>query len=508
MTTELERLMNGEQVDAANARGQKNDPPLAPTGPYGHGPNGLFNIPSTNDNIFSAMILPQTGAIGQIPVIQNDPGNMDDANNLFGSEITELDTLLTGVTEGALDDFENQPTESCEVGPVGGLTKLCTIVNTYGRFRVGIREIDTYRAGLREDRCDPLALQLLNSSQPLQGVFGVASDTPTASQAIMNEVARRMWESAVSFRRMLARRVWIGTPANNSGQRRDILGLDAHINQGNKVDFRTSAVCDAADSVVLDFGFDLVGGNGRDIIEYLEAAEYEAVEWNGGRMGLQPIAGFVAMHPVLWRELTKVIPVRQYQESLNQIANFDPGGRVVVNANDSLAFRNQMRQQAIVPLNGRNYIVVPDDSISEETPNTNANLNPGQYASDVYFIPLTVLGGIPSTFFSYHNHNNMQAVTALRRIDGSLTWTSDNGLFRWYLNFKNGCIQLSYEMSPKLRMKTPMVAWRVQNVAYEPLLKSRSFDPSSEYFANGGVTEQPPRDSYYTMWSPTTPTQI
>lgn len=490
-------------------QGQKNDPNLNPIGPYSHGPNGLFNVPEGSDGVIAAFILPNQGALGTIPIVQTDPYDGDTNNGQFGAEDSLLDSIITGITSGALDTFTNQPTTDCADGPVGGLTKLCNIVNPLGRIRVGVREVSTYRAGRRESLSDRITQRLMNTPV-MQQFIGTPSTTPSLAQSMANEISKRIFESVVSLQRMFAPRVWIGSPANNSGERRDIVGLDIHINAGNKVDYRTSAVCTAADSVIQNFDYELVDGGGRDIVEYIEMAEYSAVEWNGGRMGLSPIAGYIYMRPEMWREVSAAWPVRQYQSALNAMNFFGANteGRVVVAAPNALQDRDTFRANHLLPINGRNYMVVEDENMSVDTPNQTTRLQPGQYASDIVFVPITVRGGLPATYWQYYNHNNTQSDATIRVLsDGSMTFTTDNGMIRWYVNFKNGCLNMTWEFSPRLRCRTPMVGWRITNVTVQPTLMPRSSDPASDYFADGGVTEQP-ANTFYTPWSPTTPTAI
>lgn len=490
-------------IPGAVGVGQKNDPAGTDVAPYLHGPAGLLNRRDIENPLISAVILPVGGVLDNIPVYNAGASS----DNQFGGEDAVFDTLVTGVTSGNADLFAQQPTGECADGPVGGLLKLCKIANTFGRFRIGVREVSIVRAGRRAAISDPLGLRVLNSPA-LQGIFGVAGNTPTMNNAIGNEWASRLYESAVSFRRMFSQRVWIGSPANNSGQRRDIVGLDIHINAGNKVDADQSAICTAADSDVKNFGFSMVHGNAfnRDIVAYIEMAMDFALH-NADTMGLSPIDGFIAMRPELWREICNVWPVRQYQHALNQIAQFSAGGRVMVNATDAQTIRNQMLETKLLPIKGRMWRVVTDDGIAELNVTTAAQLAAGQYASDIYFVPLTIMGGFPVTFFEYFNHANEQA-QVLQNIAGQLTFTTDGGLFRWYINFKNGCLNATYELSPRLRMRAPQIAWRIQNVGYQPLQHFRSPYPGNTYFADGGVSQGEAAPQFYTEWSTTTPTAL
>ncbi len=487
--------------NGGTAVGQKNDPAGTDVAPYLHGPAGLLNRRDIESPLISAIMTPIGGVLDAIPVYNAGAAS----GNEFGGEDAVFDTLVTGVTSGAADLFANQPTTECADGPVGGLLKLCKILNTFGRYRIGVREVSLTRAGRRAAITDPVGMRVLNSPA-LQGIFGVAGNTPSLQNAIANEWASRLFESAVSFRRMFSQRAWIGSPANNSGQRRDIVGLDVHINQNNKIDADQGAICTAANSDIKNFGSSQVAGNAfnRDIVAYIEMAMDFALH-NADYMGLSPMDGIIVMRPELWREICNVWPVRQYQAALNQIAQFSAGGRVMVNATDAQTTRNEMLTTRLLPIKGRNWRVVLDDGISELDVTNNAALAAGQYSSDIYFVPLTVMGGYPVTFFEYFNHANEQE-TVLQQIAGQLTFTTDGGLFRWYINFKNGCLNATYEFSPRLRVRAPQLAWRIQNVAYQPLQHFRSPYPASTYFSDGGVSQGDPAGSFYAEWSTTVPT--
>lgn len=485
--------------DTELAVGQKNDPAGAGVGPYGHGPTGLFNRTNLQNPLLSAIMLPIGGILDALPVYNAGMYSNDE----FGGEDASFDTMITGVTSGAGDLFANQPTGDCVDGPVGGLTKLCKVANTFGRYRFGVREVSMYRAGRRDSMVDPLGLQVLNSPL-MQQVFGMASNTPTIQNAITNEWSRRFMESAISARRMFARRVFSGSPANNSGERKDIVGLDIWINSGNKVDADMSAVCTAADSYISNFNLNLVNGPSTafDIVKYIEYA-MDFVNFKAQRQGLTPFTGVIVMRPELWNEIANVWPVREFQFALAQIGNFNANSRVVIDARETYDARTAMLQNMMLPIKGIFYPVVLDDGITEFDVTTKAGLAAGQYSSDIYFIPLTVMGGYPVTFLEHFNHDNAQA-QALQKLAGMYTFTTDGGTFRWYVNFKNGCLNATWEFSPRLRVRATQLGWRITNVAYAPLAHFASPFPDSSYFANGGVVEGNAGTTFYAQWSTTT----
>jgi hypothetical protein len=489
-------------ADEQQLLGQKNDPTGSPVAPYGHGNGGLFNQRGIGPDIFNAVQLPLAGLLSIIPVVN---GGID-SNDEFGGEDISRDTLLTGVTKGAADDFSNQPTASCADGAEGGLMKTGTIVNSYGRFRFSTRELDIVRASRRQDTCDPLTLRWLG--QPAFQGFGLSTTMPSQGNALANELQRRLYESMTSAIRMFSKRVWIGNPANNVGERRDIMGMNLHINSGNKIDAVSGQVITAANSTILPFGFDLVNSTAtsgvRDIVRYIETM-FLNLEWKDRQDGLGPVERVLVLRPELWDEVTAIWPIRQYQDALTQIVAFT-NGRVVVNANDAYEMRNTYRNNLVLPIRGKLVRVIVDDTIPELDVNTSANLVAGQYASDIYAVPLTVLGGIPVLFFDGFQYNNAQISSIASLFNtGAFFTTSDGGYYFWSWNFKNGCLKVNWEFQPRLRLKTPQLAGRITNVKYQPLLHLSSFDPDSAYFVDGGATAYPAGPNLYTSWSTTTP---
>lgn len=480
--------------------GRKHNPTVAASGPYGHGVGGLFNNPASGTNIFSAMMYPDAGSLGDIPVMNTAPGQ--DGNQFGGVEQLTM-PILTGVTSGALDDPNNQPTTDCATGPVGGLTKLGNVINTYGRYRASTRPVSITRAGMRSSIIDPIALRLMNP--PAMNNRWIPS-LPTSANFLINELARRLWELVVSFQRMFARQVWIGNPALNVGERKFIWGLNSQLNTNTHIDYQTMARLTAADPRIYNFNYGLVNG-AANIMRPLEEAD-RTVMYLAGRHRLTPYRYKLRMRPELFAELSAVVPIKQYFEAFEQINNFT-NGRVVVNANDALTIRDQLRRTSTLPLNGRFIEVVQDDSMSEQDPTNQAALTiPGTYAADIFATPDVVLGGVPALYWDYFNHNNENSQSIGEIAGAFATFTSDAGLFRWYIAFLNGCLQLTLDMFPRLNLVASQLGYRVTNVAYRPTQHYPTSQPDTAYFVDGGNTEQPTPTQFYTGWSPTTPVSV
>jgi len=480
-----------------NTKGQaiatKNEPPLAPIGPYLHGQGGLFNRRDRSNPVISAMMTPMMGVADALPVFNGARF----LNNDFGGTDASFTSLITGQTAGALDDFANQPTVPCEDGPVGGLTKFCTLVNQYGNYKMSTRELEIDRAGRVADLTDAFAVQVAN--QFPTGLFATPSETPSLQNAVNNELAMRIWQMINAFQRMFAPRVFIGSPTNNNGEARDIVGLDIHINAGNKIDATFQTVCTAANSDVKNFGNVVVTAVNANIMRYIEMADLY-VTFKARRQGLGTVEYIIAMRPELWFEISQVIPIQKYLTTMAMI-NAVTNGRATVDAREVYNERDLIRNNMQIPVNGRMIRVVLDDTIAETSLGNISGVP--TYTSTIYGIPLTAFSGFPVTFWEYFNHANAQEMAIQQRAAG-LTWVTDGGQFRWFSDFSKGCLKLNAKFTPRLQMLTPQVAWRINSVGYAPLQHLDTWDPSSVYHTDGGVTTGGD-PKYYSSWSPSAP---
>lgn len=473
---------------------QKNDPPLAPVGPYLHGTGGLFNRRDRENPVFSTLMMPNAGVANYLPVF-NGARYLE---NRFGGTDTSFDSLITGQTAGNLDTFSNQPTAPCDFGPTAGNLKFCTIVNTYGYYKMSTVEVQKHRAGRVNDMVDAQMVQVAN--QFPKNVFGTPTAVASLQNALTNELSARILEMINGFQRMFFPRVFTGSPANNNGEAMDIVGLDIHINSGNKVDALSGSVCTAANSDVKNFRNGVVGSaTAGNIMQYLEMCDAFA-NYRAQRQGLGAPEYIIAMRPELWQEITEIIPVQKYERVL-AVINRVTNGRGNVDAANVYNERDAMRDSHLIPLNGRMVPVVVDDTIAETSLGNIAGVP--TYTSTIYGIPVRALGQ-PVTFWEYFNFANDQG-RAIEQYAGGLTWTTDGGMFDWFSDFARGCLKLTAAFSPRLRMRTPQIAWRIDSVGYAPLQHFTDWNPSSAYFVNGGITTGT-GTKYYSEWSSSTPT--
>jgi hypothetical protein len=147
-----------------------------------------------------------------------------------------------------------------------------------------------------------------------------------------------------------------------------------------------------------------------------------------------------------------------------------------------------------IDVNGRNYPVFTDTGIFESTNVNNGNLAAGQYASSIYFVPLTVNGNFPVTFRQHVDYR--QAAADINLLRGREDFWTDRGIFSWALEQIKWCYKLSLKTEQRIVLRTPQLAGRIDNVMYSPLQHLREPDPDSSYWVDGGVSLRSVPSSY------------
>jgi hypothetical protein len=457
----------------------------AAVGRYAHGPTGLFTLPGVDPVLYSTIV-----GIESLSMMFPAAGS-NDTNPLF--------TTITGVQ----DETGAEPDGACDDAPIAGLIKACTMTAAFGRYTRMTPEIDIRRMGQRVNRGDPTDLRVANgpADAGIASIFSPDGTNPTLTQGINSEMSKIFFEFGINVNRLLTKQVFDGNPANNSagGGSREFPGLDILIGTG-KVDAETGTACPSLDSTIRDLNFVNIAEDGESVVEEVTYM-MRILQKNARTMGLAPAQIIIAMREELFYELTAVWPCSYLTRSCTFRTN---DGTIVqnVDAAAQIAFRDRMRAGQFLTIDGQDIGVVLDDAINEDSNATQGALVPGEYASDIYFIPLTVLGGTPVTFWQYFSYQNADAASAITNIGGAGHFRITNGgAWMWHLKPPlNWCIQALATTEPRLIMRTPFLAGILQNVAYTPLLHTRQPFPDDPYFINGGVTSRP-APSFFTEWN-------
>lgn len=448
-----------------------------PTSYYGHGPGGLFSFPGLSRPVFSAMVLPRLGLQSILPVRPSM-----DANPLYG--------IFTGVTATT----GSEPVGVCDDPPVAGLSKLCTHSFVFGRQSRQTPVIQIDRAGLWTNRGEFGDLQFMGD--PFGGAAGQNPGAPTipggggVNGVLNNEAKKKLFELAVAWSRDFARIFFTGNPANNTagGGYKEYYGLDTLINTGYK-DAETGQLCPAADSIVRSFGNLDIATNGATIVRQVTNI-YRNLRYISSHAGLDPVKWAIAMRWSAFYELTEVWPCAYLTYRCTNLAN---GNTAFVDSGDAIRMRDEMRGDVYsrtgqyLLIDGERVEVVIDDAISE------VGIGGGTFRSNMYFVPLTVLGGTPVTFFDYLNFDGPGGAMEVARqfAPGDSYFTSDSGRFLWHKKPPtNWCVQIVAQTQPRLLLLTPHLAARLTNIQYTPVQHEREPFTDSTYFVNGGRTDR------------------
>jgi len=208
---------------------------------------------------------------------------------------------------------------------------------------------------------------------------------------------------------------------------------------------------------------------------------------------MTPLNLAICMRAELWYVLSALWPCAY---NTNRCGVKDTAGIDAVPAIDALAmsrFRDEMRQGMFIDINGRRYPVVTDDGIYEHNNQNRAGIAAGTYASSIYFVPLSA-GGLTTTYMEHVDYRAAAPNVALLR--GTEQFWTDDGRYYWAIEHNKWCFKLSVKTEQRVILRTPHLAGRIDDILYIPTQHLRSSDPTSPYFADGGVSMRSDETTY------------
>jgi hypothetical protein len=459
----------------------------APIGPYVHGPGGLFGVRGLSRDIISThtQIL---GSLGEmLPIVPSQ-----DINPLF--------PYITGF----LRSDQQEKNAICDDPVAAGNMKTCIQTTVFGRKEFKTREMEVNRMGQRINRGEFMDLQLVNTPLVnqmgglMQNFFGLKNE---AAAIAGNDVVMRMVEVSVAFQRWYCPTVYTGNPANNSagGGYKEFPGLQLLIG-ANKVDALSGVACPSLYSLVASFGYrNVTSVTDPDIVHTLTNM-IRILKRKADQQGLSPVQLAFVMREPLFYELTRAWPCQYNTDGC--LAPTLSGTSVQVSlVNDfQVRMRDEMRNGKYLLVDGYQVPVIVDDCIMEDNHADNASIPIGGFSSDIYIVPLTARGGTVRTM--YWEYFDFQADVLPNMSNLPMWFWSDSGAFLWTMGApKNWCVDLSAKTEPRLILRTPQLAARLQNVVYVPLYHTDDPLPSQDYHVNGGNRNGYPTASPYSEWN-------
>lgn len=386
-------------------------------------------------------------------------------------------------------DGSAEPVGVCEDCP-GGIIEVCHQTAQFGRICRESQEMEINELIRKINRGETTDLRVLGD------VLGPSPMMPqdTNVRDWLNLVTKsQMVIVGTQLQAAFYPMIWQGNPVNNTagGGYQEFPGFDILISQP-KVDLFTNVRCQAIEPDIKDFGYDNVCGTAagdRDIVQYISYLDMY-LRHVADRTGLAPVDWVIAMRPELWLELTACWPCRYLTNRC--MTNVLPGQvnpTLVINDEGNVRMRDEMRNGMFLWVNGRQIPVITDDGIFEANTINNANLQQGEFASDIYFIPLRARG-MRVTYFEYMDYRltapELEVLKNKHRY-----WVTDGGLYMWTMEDQSYCFLFRAKIEPRLILRTPHLSGRIENVAYEPLQHLRDWHPDSPYRLKGGVEEAP-----------------
>lgn len=456
--------------------GLKHDTPGAPTNLYMHGPGGLLTFPGADPVVFHTIM-------GAQSLLSNLPANPSLYMNPTYYTIT-----------GVQGDTGSEKNTVCANAPVAGAKKACLTTSVFGRYERSTAEIELNRLGQLIDRSDPMDLVLVGNPLAQQNpVFGAGpGSVATPNDLLVNEVSQKFWDRAISFHRLLSLQAWTGNPINNSvgGGYREMTSIPVLVNTGY-VDAETGQTCPSVDSYVRNYGYGRVDANCDNLVAAITDMYYQ-VKDRAFRSGMSPVRWVIAMRPQLFYAITGCWP-----------CSYLTTGCVLPNANheltidsaDQIRLRDEMRSGKYLLIDGERVQVILDDSIPEDTNTTNANVPSGCFGTDIFLLPMSVVGGRSVFFLEYFQYANPSLIDAI----GNMVLGKIEGAFLTWVRQTNQCVQWQSKIEPRLVLRTPWLAARLDDVVYCPIQHERDADPAGPYHVDGGRTYRP-GPSYYNVW--------
>jgi len=468
-TIELFERIIKEMKD--EGRHEKHDAGGAMTAQQLHGLGGIFAHLGADPEFLSTYVRPQSIAnvLPVFPSVNEDPRYW----------------TLTGFTEPTGD----QPTNACDAAPTN-YTKGCMLTAMFGLKRFDTQEVEMDKVMLRINRGDFSDLRFIGD--PITGGTNMFPGGVTRDNALNVITAMEMLRTAANMEMALHTDVWQGTVAAGS-----FPGLASQVATG-QVDAGTGTACPSLDSDIKNFAYNDVCGTTLDIVEYLSSMMYY-LESLAMDTGMGPVNYKLVMRPQLWFELSACWPCSYLSNRCN-----DASGTQLLTVNDgtNVNMRDRMRESLKLPVNGIQYDVVLDTGIYESNSTNNANLDPGEFASTIYAIPVSIAGNYPTCYREYVDYRQAAPDEALLR--GRPSWFhTDGGMYSWTYLETRWCYLLSLKTEQRVVLRAPQLAGALQNVGYTPLQHLREpgyGDDNHPYSVDGGVSYRP-GGTRYAVWS-------
>lgn len=460
-----------EQLSKEIEEARKHTSPSGtPVGPLVHGPGGLFGVEGLERDVISSRLTPM-GLASQLPAMGT-------------TTKYPLFPYLTG-RGGATG---SQPDADCDDAPVAGSMLTCLQTAQFGIYQFRTRELQINEVGATLNAGETTDLRYVNDplAAQLGRIFPQIDNSATALQ-VGREVLMRLVEVGFEFQEILSKQIYTGTGTGNEFAGLELLVSETHY------DAKTGTTCPSLASDVRDFGdVSISTSSGSSAIVSELVSMYRFAKHSAKRMRLTPVQFVFVMQEQVFHEIADIWPCAYLTSRCGIDAS---NGRVFVNADEQVRLRIEMRQGEYLLIDDEPVPVITDDFLPED------DLGESVFSSDIYLLPLTINGGRQVLYWEYFDYSEgtIQAVRDGRLSD---TFWTDRGQYLWVRQpQKNWCVTWQAKIEPRIRLETPQIAARLQNVAYSASKHYRSADPASAYYESSGTGARS-TPTLYSNWNP------
>jgi len=453
----------------AKATGAKNDPfntdyqLQASHGYWSDGTTaGLFARPGAEPEVFSAVRYADSALLAQLFAGVTE--------NVY----TEYD-ILSGVDAGT----GSNATDWCAEAPTAGLVRICTQRAQFGEFRMATNSVKLAEIGGRVNRAD-YDRRIINMPEAFPLFPDFLGGLLTTGDSLNTALGLEVFALGQHLTRVMARVLFHGALANTGGNAelgfmQEFNGFDALIKTGY-TDLETGATCNSADSIVTNFASDSVSDGLSEIVETI-ANTYYRLKTRSAQNGLGEVwNGVIAMHPDLFYALTEIYPCSYLTYSC--LLGTSSDNRNNVDARDQVGMRDAMRTGKFLWILGEQVPVHTTWAIEQEASGLG-------FESTIYFIPLSA-GGMRTTYLEGFDMGRADVEQWRQLLPTNDIRVTNGGFYLSTFNRRSTCVEYEFNAKPRLIMRTPWLASRIDNVAYNLPGYTNSPYPSDTYYVNGG----------------------
>lgn len=440
-----------------------------------HGPNGLFHVYDAEQ-----------------PLISLQPFGESLATILPSKASNRLYPMFGYIAGWGAGGGEDEPDGSCDPAPTAGSLYTCWQTAQYGTYRRQTQVLDVANIGQFTGRSEFSDFLLINPPDDFSAAL-VPTIPGSGGLNINQEFVLRMMALGIEFERLLGPQVYYGDPANSSstpGGYAEYPGLDILIATGHMDALRAGVTCEALDSLIYNFAYaDVQDGGGATIVTLLTAV-MRYMRTLSRITNLDRVEWAFAMRDDLFNAIVDVWPCA-YLSSRCMTVGDGVVGNIELSA--IVGMREAMRNGAYLEIDGMKVRVVRDSWITEQNNATNGgSLDPGEYASDIYLVPLTIRNNIAATYFEYLNWDGppMEAINQANR--SQYFTTSDGGRWLWTLPAPTEtCLSSGARIMTRLIELAPHLAAHLTNFKYVPTIHQPDANPADSFYVGGSGSPDP-----------------